>query len=122
VYVDEQEITVPNAIGAPEITLAVGVGHEAVHVPGREIDGLGGSRLEVLSGVADASNRAIIARLATGVTPGQKAEPRGERRRPGDRRPAPPGAGRDRPARPAPQGQMPGRPPQNPGPDLKEKP
>jgi hypothetical protein len=122
VYVDEQEIVVPKEIGAPEITLGVGVGHEAVHVPGSEIDGLGGSRLEVLSGLADTGNRAIIARLATGVTPGQKAEPRGERRRPGDRRPAPPGAGRDRPARPMPPGMMPGRMPQNPGPDLKEKP
>ena len=122
VYVDEQDIMIPNAIGVPEVTLAVGVGHEAVQVPGSEIDGLAGTRLEVLGGLADGANRAIIARLATGVTPGQKTEPRGERRRPGDRRPAPPGAGRDRPARPLPQGMMPGRMPQNAEPDLKEKP
>jgi hypothetical protein len=122
VYVDEQEIIVPNAIGARQITLAVGVGQEAAQVPGREIDGLTGTRLEVLSGLADDANRAIIARLATGVTPGQKAEARGERRRPGDRRPGPAGAGRERPQRPQPQGMMPGRMPQNAGPDLKEKP
>jgi hypothetical protein len=124
VYVDEQEFIVPSAIGAPEITLAVGVGHEAVQVAGSEIDGLSGTRLEVLSGLADDRNRAVIARLATGVTPGQKSEPRGERRRPGDRRPGPAGAGRERPTRPQPQGMMPGRMPQNPnaGPDLKEKP
>lgn len=120
VYVDEQDIVVPN-VGVPEVTLAVGVGREAVQYSGKEIEGLAGSRLEILSGLSDGENRAVIARLATGVTPGQKSD-RGERRRPGDRRPGLPGAGIDRPGRPGfPPGQ--GRPPQNlAGSALKEKP
>jgi hypothetical protein len=80
VYVDEQDITVPDT-HAPELTLAVGVGHEAVQVPGGEVDGLSGSRLEILSGLSDGYDRAVIARLATGVTPGQKSDARGDRRR-----------------------------------------
>src|SRR5262249_17667700 len=39
VYVDEQDITVPST-QSPIFTLAVGVGHEAVQVPGSEVDGL----------------------------------------------------------------------------------
>lgn len=120
VYVDEQDIVVPS-VGVPEITLAVGLGREAVQYAGKEIEGLAGSRLEILSGLSDGENRAVIARLATGVTPGQKSD-RGERRRPGDRRPGFPGAGNDRPGRPGmPPGQ--GRPSQNlAGSALKEKP
>lgn len=118
VYVDEQDIVLPN-VGVPEITLAVGLGREAVQYSGKEVEGLAGSRLEILSGLSDGENRAVIARLATGVTPGQKSD-RGERRRPGERRPGFPGAGNDRPGRP---GFPPGRPPQNlAGSALKEKP
>jgi hypothetical protein len=120
VYIDEQDIVVPD-VGVPEVTLAVGVGREAVQFAGKEVEGLAGSRLEVLSGLADADNRAIVARLATGVVPGQKSD-RGERRRPGDRRPGLPGAGRERPGRPGSPGGL-GRLPPNPaGSELKEKP
>jgi hypothetical protein len=122
VYVDEQDIVVP-AVAVPEVTLAVGIGREAVQLTGKEIERLAGSRLEILSGISDGQDRAVIARLATGVVPGQKNDPRGERRRPGDRRPGPPGAGRDRPARPSLPTLMPGRPTPRPeGSDLKEKP
>lgn len=79
VYVDEQDIVVPDT-RARELTLAVGVGHEAVQEPNRPIAGLSGSRLEILSGLSDGHDRAIIARLATGVVPRQKSASRGERR------------------------------------------
>jgi hypothetical protein len=103
VYVDEQDIAVPDT-HAPELTIAVGVGHEAVQVAGSEVDGLSGSRLEILSGLSDGHDRAVIARLATGATPGQKPDARGDRRRA-----LPPGF----------KGRMPMRPA---GTDLKEKP
>ena len=124
VYVDEQDIVVPQQVSAPEVTLAVGVGREAVQLTGKEIEGLAGSRLEILSGISDGEDRAVLARLATGVVPGQKNDPRGERRRPGDRRPGlPPGAGRDRPVRPGLPSLVPGKPQVKPaGADLKEKP
>lgn len=103
VYVDEQDITVPST-QSPEFTLAVGVGHEAVQVQGSEVEGLPGARLEILSGLSDGHDRAVIARLATGVTPGEKAAGRADKRRI-----APPSV----------KGRMPGRPAGN---DLKEKP
>jgi hypothetical protein len=103
VYVDEQDITVPNT-QSPVFTLSVGVGHEAVQVAGSEVDGLSGSRLEILSGLSDGHDRAIVARLATGVTPGQKSDARGDRRRG-----VPPSFKGRAPVRPA-------------GTDLKEKP
>jgi len=82
VYVDEQDVTIPAQTRSPEVTLAVGVGHEVMQQPGAEVEGLSGVRLEILSGLSDGQNRAVLARLATGVTPGQKAvPPRGERRR-----------------------------------------
>jgi len=123
VIVDEQDIIVPQQISAPEVTLAVGIGREAVQLTGKEIEGLAGSRLEILSGISDGQDRAVIARLATGVVPGQKNDPRGERRRPGERRPGPAGAGRERPLRPSSPSLVPGHPPTKPaGADLKEKP
>ena len=121
----EQDIVVPQQLSVPEVTLAVGVGREAVQLTGKEIEGLAGSRLEILSGVSDGQDRALIARLATGVVPGQKNDPRGERRRPGERRPGlPPGAaGRDRPLRPGLPSLVPGQPQvKSAGADLKEKP
>lgn len=80
VYVDEQDIAVPKT-QSPAFTLSVGVGHEAVQVEGNEVDGLSGSRLEILGGLSDGHDRAIIARLATGVRPGEKPDARGDRRR-----------------------------------------
>jgi hypothetical protein len=80
VYVDAQDIVIPDT-RSPEVTLAVGVGHGPMQEAGAEIEGLSGSRLEILSGLSDGHNRAVLARLVTGVTPGQKAEPRPERRR-----------------------------------------
>ncbi len=103
VYIDEQDIAVPNT-QSPDFTLAVGLGHEAVQVAGSEVEGLSGTRLEILSGLSDGHDRAIIARLATGVTPGEKAPARAEKRR------GPP---------PFAKGRMPARPAGN---DLKEKP
>jgi hypothetical protein len=96
VYIDEQDITVPSEIGAPEVTLAVGLGREAVQVAGNQVKGLSGLRLEILSGLSDGQDRAIIARLATGVTPGQKTAPRGGRRN-GSGRTAPKPAPKEKP-------------------------
>jgi len=122
VYVDEQDIVIPQ-VGVPEVTLAVGIGREAVQLTGKEIERLAGSRLEILSGVSDGENRAVIARLATGVMPGQKNDPRGERRRPGDRRPGPEGVGPGRPGRPSLPTLVPGRPlPRPEGSHSKENP
>lgn len=104
VYVDEQDITVPST-QSPTFTLAVGVGHEAVQVTGSEVDGLSGARLETLSGLSDGHDRAIIAQLATGVTPSDK--------------PAPARADKRRGTPPSIKGRMPARPAGN---DLKEKP
>lgn len=72
VYVDEQEFTVPPDIAAPEVTLAVGLYREPLQVVGQEVEGLSGLRLPVLSGLSDGEGRAVLARLATGVRPGQK--------------------------------------------------
>jgi hypothetical protein len=82
VYVDEQDLTVPAETEGPTVTLSVGVGHAAVQEPGAEIERLPSSRLEIISGVTDGQNRAVLTRLNTGYTPGQKADPRGDRRRP----------------------------------------
>jgi hypothetical protein len=103
VYVDEQDIAVPNT-QSPELTLAVGVGHEPVQAAGAEVEGLSGARLEILSGLSDGHDRALVARLATGVTPGEKTPGRAEKRR------GPPSIVK---------GRMPARPAGN---DLKEKP
>lgn len=87
VYVDEQSIRVPD-VGSPEITLVVGLSREALQVVGHELDGLTGLRLPILSGLSDGRDRAVIARLETGVNPNQKRakperKPKGNERRPG---------------------------------------
>ncbi|HTQ07236.1 MAG TPA: hypothetical protein VMI54_25440 [Polyangiaceae bacterium] len=104
VYVDEQDITVPNT-QSPSFTLAVGLGHEAVQDPSNEVQGFFGSRLEILSGLSDGHDRAIIAQLATGVTPSDKAAPARTDKRRG--------------MTPTLKGRMPARPAGN---DPKEKP
>ena len=78
-YVDEQEFTIPPDISAPEVTLAVGLYREPLQVVGQEVEGLTGLRLPVLSGLSDGEGRAVLARLATGVRPGQKKPPVGQR-------------------------------------------
>jgi len=88
VYVDEQEFTVPAEITVPEVTLAVGLYREALQVVGQEVEGLSGLRLPVVSGLSDGENRAVLARLATGVRPGQK-KPAAEGQRPGSKRKPP---------------------------------
>jgi len=103
VYIDEQSLKVPEDLEVPEVTLAVGLYREALQVVGQELDGLTGLRLPILSGLSDGKNRAIVARLATGVNSAQrKAKERKSKsneRRPGHaerprnpRDPARPGA------------------------------
>ncbi|HEY3500266.1 MAG TPA: hypothetical protein VGK73_36495 [Polyangiaceae bacterium] len=94
VYVDEQDIKIPD-LSAEEVTLSVGLHREALQVVGRELDGLTGLRLPILSGLSDGENRAVVARLATGVNPHQKRsktdkKPKPERR-PGGAERAPQG-------------------------------
>jgi hypothetical protein len=113
IYVDEQEITVPD-LEAPEVTIAVGLHREALQIVGKEVDGLSGLRLSVLSGLSDGQDRAIIARLPTGVSPGQKKAKQERKPRAGDRRP---GSG-DRPR----QLRDPARPSARPEPTPKETP
>jgi hypothetical protein len=91
IYVDEQDLTVPE-LSSAEVTLAVGLHRQAVQVEGKEVDGLTGLRLPILSGLSDGRDRAIVARLATGVDPNQK-KLKERRAKPADRR------GADRPAR-----------------------
>jgi hypothetical protein len=106
IYVDEQEITVPD-LTEPEITLSVGLHREAVQVVGKEIDGLTGLRLPILSGLSDGKDRALIARLPTGVSPNQK-KAKSERKPRADRRPG----GAERPARPPRDAARPGARPE----------
>ena len=114
VYIDEQDITVPPVTRAPRLTLAVGIGREAVQLTGKEVEGLAGSRLEVLSGLSDGTNRAVIARLATGVSRAKRAirGASGAVRAIDER--GPQGAGRDRPNRPSSPTFAPGRMPPTP--------
>jgi hypothetical protein len=102
IYVDEQTITVPD-LTVPVVTLSVGVRSEG------ETPDAGEKapeyKLEVLSGVSDGRQGALVARLATGVSRRGKAKDNVRRRPPGirpgsDRRPGmPPG--------PGPMGRMP---------------
>ncbi len=57
VYVDEQEIEVPDKTNSPEVIVTVGVWRD------------GGLRLDVLSGQSDGTNRAIIVHVKTGLVP-----------------------------------------------------
>jgi hypothetical protein len=122
VYVDEQEFTVPPDIAAPEVTLTVGLYREALQVVGQEVEGLTGLRLPVVSGLSDGEHRAVLARLATGVRPGQKkpAAPQRPGGKPRLRDPRLGAAGpRDNPDLARVKAPSPGRPA---GTDLKETP
>jgi len=122
VYVDEQEFTVPPDISAPEVTLAVGLYREALQVVGQEVEGLTGLRLPVVSGLSDGEHRAVLARLATGVRPGQKkpSSPQRPGAKPRLRDPRPGAAGpRGNPDLARADAPSPGRPA---GTDLKETP
>ena len=90
VYVDEQVITVPADVTSRELVLTVGFEHDPVTLEGNEKEGLAKHRLEILSGISDGEEGALIARLPTGVS-GRKGK-RGSRRR---------GAEGDRAAKPA---------------------
>lgn len=71
VYVDEQEFTLPEGISESEVAIAVGLFRGAVQASGNEVEGLSGLRLAIVSGLSDGKERAIVARLATGVVPGE---------------------------------------------------
>lgn len=79
VYVDEQEFTLPEDISESEVTLAVGLFRGAVQASGNEVEGLSGLRLAIVSGLSDGRERALIARLSTGVTPGESDKPKKKR-------------------------------------------
>ncbi len=82
VYVDEQEFTLPEEITASEVSIAVGLFRGAVQASGNEVEGLSGLRLPVLSGLSDGKERALIARLPTGVVPGEERPKRKRSPRP----------------------------------------
>jgi hypothetical protein len=86
IYLDEHDITVPRDITGPTLSLVVSLGRDAVQVEGDEVEGLSALRLPVLSGLTDGRQRAILARLATGVTPGDKRLGKGARKKSDERR------------------------------------
>jgi hypothetical protein len=103
IYVDEQTITVPD-LTVPAVTLSVGVKSEGQAPDAGEK--APEYKLEVLSGVSDGREGALVARLPTGVSRGGKGKDRDLRRRPPGIRP-----GSDRrpgmPRGPGPMGRMP---------------
>jgi hypothetical protein len=86
IYLDEHEITVPGDVAVPTLSLVVSLGRDAVQLEGKEVEGLSALRLPVLSGLTDGRHRAILARLATGVTPGDKRPGKGARKKSDERR------------------------------------
>lgn len=88
IYVDEHDIAVPADVSVPTVALVVSLARDAVQVEGQEVEGLSGLRLPVLSGLSDGRQRAILARLATGVVPGEKRGGKGARKKSDDRRKA----------------------------------
>lgn len=92
IYLDEHDIVVPEDTAGPTLSLVVSLSRDAAQVEGKEVEGLSALRLPVLSGLSDGRQRAILARLATGVVPGEKRPGKGakkktdgERRQPLDR-------------------------------------
>lgn len=88
IYVDEHDITVPRDVSSPVLSLTASLSRDAVQVEGQEVEGLSGLRLPILSGLNDGRQRAILARLATGVVPGEKRTGKGARKKPDERRPS----------------------------------
>jgi len=117
IYVDEQNITVPEDVTAPVLTLSVGVKTEAYAPDAGGPEKIAEFKLEVLSGVSDGKEGALLARLATGAKRDprrdkalkelkEKAERRLPGGRPGTERGSPPGRGT--------LGRMPGMDKENP--------
>jgi hypothetical protein len=76
VYVDKQEIEVPNDVKSPEVTIVTGVWRE----DRRPADDAGDelvqhSRLAIISGPNDGTDRAIVARVKTGLSAEKQAQP-----------------------------------------------
>jgi hypothetical protein len=116
VYVDEQEFTLPEDITESEVTIAVGLFRGAVQASGNEVEGLSGLRLPIVSGLSDGKERALLARLPTGVVPGEEKPKKKRVSRPTGGNMAPGGRPRTRPpGRPAPS-------PLAPAPALKQVP
>jgi hypothetical protein len=65
-YADEQTFTMPQALKGPESTLYVGIWKNAPGEP----------RLRIVGGPTDGENRAIVAKIKTGIAP-RKEEKRG---------------------------------------------
>jgi hypothetical protein len=86
IYLDEHEILVPEDVAGPILSLVVSLSRAAAQVEGKEVEGLSALRLPVLSGLSDGRQRAILARLATGVTPGDKRPGKGARKKSNERR------------------------------------
>jgi hypothetical protein len=86
VYLDEHDVAVPRDVAVPTLSLVASLSRDAVQVEGKEVEGLSGLRLPVLSGLTDGRQRAILARLATGVVPGDKRSGKGARKKSDGRR------------------------------------
>jgi hypothetical protein len=86
IYLDEHDVVVPQDLSVPSLALVVSLTRDAVQVEGQEVEGLSGLRLPVLSGLTDGRQRAIVARLATGVVPGDKRSGKGARKKSEERR------------------------------------
>jgi hypothetical protein len=85
-YLEERTVTVPEDVNVTALSLVAGFVREPVQVEGNEVEGLSTLRLPILSGLSDGDQRAVLASLSTGVTPGQKRTAKPPRRRPDDRR------------------------------------
>lgn len=86
IYLDEHDIAVPQDVSVSTLSLVVSLSRDAVQVEGREVEGLSNLRLPVLSGLTDGRQRAILARLATGVVPGEKRAGKGAKKKSDERR------------------------------------
>jgi hypothetical protein len=86
IYLDEHDIAVPQDVAGPTLSLVVSLTRDPLQVEGQEVEGLSGVRLPVLSGLSDGRQRAILARLATGVVPGEKRPGKGARKKSDERR------------------------------------
>jgi hypothetical protein len=76
VYVDKQEIEVPNDVRSPELTIVTGVWREDRRPATDGGDDLvQHSRLAIISGPTDGTDRAIVARIKTGVSPQAPSQP-----------------------------------------------
>jgi hypothetical protein len=82
----ERTLTVPSDVPAGSLALTASLVRAPVQVEGAEIPGLSSLRMPILSGLSDGRQRAVLARLATEASSGEKRA-KGQKKRTGERRP-----------------------------------